>query len=43
MKEISMCGRKDNHKLDLIYDGKVWSGSIWPRIGSSGRLSSPQL
>jgi hypothetical protein len=42
LNEMSMCGRKDNHKLDLVYDVRVWSRFICPRIGSSGWLSWPR-
>jgi hypothetical protein len=29
---------KDNIKMDLRYDGVVWTGLIWLRIGTSGGL-----
>jgi hypothetical protein len=32
------CRWVDNIKLDLRYEVVVWSGLIWLRIGSSGRL-----
>jgi hypothetical protein len=28
----------DNVKIDLRYDGIVWTGSIWLMIGTSGGL-----
>jgi hypothetical protein len=28
----------DNIKIDLREDGMVWTGSIWFRIGTNGRL-----
>jgi hypothetical protein len=28
----------DNIKMDLRYDGVVWTGLIWLRIGTSGGL-----
>jgi hypothetical protein len=28
----------DNIKIDLRYNGMGWIGSIWLRIGTSGRL-----
>jgi transposase len=30
------CRRVDNIKMDLIYDGVVWTRLIWHRIGTSG-------
>jgi hypothetical protein len=29
---------EDNIKMDLTYDGVVWTGLIWLRIGTSGGL-----
>jgi hypothetical protein len=31
-----------NFKIDLKYDGMIWGGSIWLRIGTSGRLLGTQ-
>jgi hypothetical protein len=32
------CRWVDNIKMDLRYDGMVWTGSSWLRIGTSGGL-----
>jgi hypothetical protein len=32
----------DNSKIDLRYDGMIWTGSIWLRIGTSGGLLRTQ-
>jgi hypothetical protein len=32
------CRWVDNIQIDLRENGMVWTGSIWLRIGTSGRL-----
>jgi hypothetical protein len=35
---IPRCRWMENIKMDLRYDAVVWTGLIWPRIGTSGGL-----